>query len=624
MTQLSPSTEYESKAVALVLEMRNFIMDAQKNISYEEVSSRFRDIQTKFRTIMGKPLTEYIPFVKGEPARSDKVNKFLLSVQSDISILEEQIELMRSSSVYLYNNMSVEIEKARNLNAQAINKVKTLQLYSSSSKNEVTIFGDFFKSDQLFDTEKVEISKRAYLDISGQLTLNKASVSSINPLNNAVVTILSSSNGFPGRLVEVEELSSDTTNSPLTQNPMYRFMAEVDPRSELDYVIDNSPASWFEYEKNLVSSEDRVKANNFGFAYTISKNIASNKDHKIEYSAPYDSNIDWADGPSNNTLRLDLEFDLQSIKTVNNITYTPFDLEENKNSPVLIKSVEVSSNKTTWNTLYPTNVRVGADANLDTASVGGRVAIKNAVWNLEDDQVRYIRFHLEQDKSIDTKIGHIYYRTPKKIVRRQEVDAATPNMYTISEDIVGGERVEGKIPTTDKPDRYYDPSFSISNVEPGVTTSNALVKEVEIFNGKRWAIGVRDITVNQSEYVETSVMISKPFRINGTVDRVSIEAESFIPSSFSKDKLWIKYYVSPDNAANWYQISRIQDDYLGIPEILSFNDPIPSEFREQNIGYYFTSNAVNSLRVKVELSRPSSGKNLTPILYWYRLKVRRL
>jgi len=614
MTQALPSTEYESKAVALILEMRSFIMDAQKNVNPEQANAKFRDIQTRFRTLMGKPMTQYEPYVKGEPARSDKLNRFFNSVQSDINILEEQVELIRSSAVYTHNNMNVELDKAKNENAQALNRMKSLQLYSSSQKNEIAIFGDYFKSDELFDIEKVKAEDRAVLSHEGQLTLRSISKSITNPFKNARITILSSSNGFPGRLVEVEELTPNAPISP-SGKKLHRFKAQLDQRSSLDSIIDNSPATWFEYEKNLVNENDRKKALNYNFDYRVQKNEKINKNHDIEYPVSDGALINWANGLSGNILKLDFQVDMLSIKTINKLTYTPFDLEDYRNSPVLIRSVETSTDENTWTTLYPTNIIVSQDANLNSINAEGQVTLGAASWNLTKTDVRYIRFHIEQNKSMPTKIGHLYYETPKKIHTVVEYQSATP---TLVKKPSGGERVSGPNPTTSSPTKFYDPSYSYSEGYVGGNTKN-----VEIFNGQRWAIGIRDISASEIEYSTLNTMISKEFRINGIIDRVSLEASSHVPESFSTDALWIKYYISPDNGKNWYQISRIQDDYLSVPEIIAFNDPIPNEFKEQNVGYYNVSGVVNSLRVKINISRPPSMKTLTPVVYWYKLKVRR-
>lgn len=619
MTQLYPSTDYESKAVALIMEMRNFLLDAQDRLTVEEANAKFRDIQTRFNEVIGKPLTEYEPFSKSEPSRSDKFNRFINNLQKDINILEDQVELMRASAVYLYNNMGIQIQKAKNENSAVANKLKSLQLYTSAQNNEITIFGDYFRDDNFVDLNLTSKDTTAILESEKRLTLSKSTVSDVNPLVNAKVTVLSTSNGFPGRLVEVEELNSNSPSNPATSNKMYRFSAEYDQRSNPLYITDNSPASWFEYEKNLISEEDRVSAKNLNFKYKVSDKRINKNILEINYPVSVGEEIDWADGPSGNILKLDLQFDLKEVKTINEITYIPFGLENNKNYPVYVKSVETSLDANEWDTLYPSNVAIAQDVNIDMAKGYGEVLSSSATWNLRNDQIRYIRFHIEQPNPIESKIGHLYYLTPKKVIRQATMDGATPN---ITEMIVGGDRAEGPTPDTDNPTKYYDPSFSLVS-SSNVQLSSNLVKNVEIFNGKRWAIGIRDITARQVKYSEFGEIITKPFKINGIIDRVSLESSIYIPESFSSSILWVKYFISPNDGKNWYPISRIQDDYLSIPEILAFNDPTPLEFREQNVGYYTVTEKVNSLRLKIQLGRPSDQPNLTPIVRWYKLKVRR-
>ena len=619
MTQLYPSTEYESKAVALIMEMRNFILDAESKLTSEEVATKFRDIQSKFSQVIGKPLTEYEPFVKGEPLKSDKVNRFISNLQKDINILEEQVELIRSTSLFIHNTMNNELDTAKNQNAAAINKLKSLQLYTSAQNNEITIFGDYFKNDSQIDYDGLDQKNRALIDSERRLTLSKVNISSENPLSRSVIRVLPTSTGIPGRLVEVEELSRNTPVNPTTQEPIYRFKSQVDPRSNLLYLTDESPATWFEYEKNLVSEQDRINAKNLNFTYTVSERNTDRGVAEIKYPVPVGEKIDWANGAVNGTLNLDLEFELDQIKTINEITYTPFGLEDNKNGPVLVKYVETSIDKNEWETLSPANVYIAQDASLNTARLANEVVVGTARWDVLSDQVRYIRFHIEQKNPIDTKIGHLYYSTPRRVVRRFDNTLATPAFV---EDVVGGDRAQGPTPTTSSPTKFYSPSFSLID-SPDRNLTAGLVKRVEIFDGKRWAIGIRDISAKKVEYSLSGSIISKPFRIGGIVDRVSVDSSVFIPDTFSAETLWVKYYVSPNNGVNWFPISRIQDDYLGLPEILAFNDTIPVEFRESNVGYHTVAGQVNSLRVKIELLRPSGQPNKTPVVHWYRLKVKR-
>ncbi len=621
MTQLNPSTEYESKAIALVMEMRNFLLEANNNLNADEVNARYRDIQTRFSEVIGKPLTQFEPFVKGEPARSDKVNRFISNLQKDINILEDQIELMRANSVFIHNNMRMQVEQAKNENASVSNKMKSLQLYISAQNNELTIFGDYFKNDNFIDKEKVDPELRAILETERRFTLPKNTVSATNPLANAKIKVLQTSNGFPGRLVEVEEVTNRTPTNPVTGAKIFRFLAEEDERSDLFSITDNSPATWFEYEKNLVLEDDRITALNYNFKYQ-NTNENNFKDQKeVVYPVAFGEYIDWANGPDGDVLKLDIEFDLKSVQKINEIVYSPFGLEDNKNSPVIVSHVEVSLDNNTWEILQPTNVVITSDVNLASARVSQEVFAGSATWNLKDDSVRYIRFHIQQNNPIDSKIGHLWYKKPRRIVRALDPTSATPS---IVERVVGGERVEGRIPTLSNPTRFYDPSFSVvQDSESTIDQNRSLVKNVEIFNGKRWAIGIRDISARSVKYSESAIIITKPFKIGGVIDRVSLESDVYIPEEFSSSQLWVRYYISPNDGVNWYQISRVQDDYLGVPEILSFNDPIPAEFREGNVGHYSVSGVVNSVRVKIEINRPSDKPYLTPVVSWYKLKIKR-
>lgn len=201
MTQLHPSTEYQSKAVALIMEMRNLILESQSNVNAEVIYAKFRDIQTRFSSVIGKPLTEYEPFVHGEPARSEKVNRFIENLQKDLNILEEQMDLIKANAVLIHNTMADQIDQAKNENAAAINKLKSLQLYTSAQNSGVTIFGDYFKSNNQIDYELTDSKNRALVEVDGRLTLAKNSITEKNPLATASIKVLSTSNGIDRKSV---------------------------------------------------------------------------------------------------------------------------------------------------------------------------------------------------------------------------------------------------------------------------------------------------------------------------------------------------------------------------------------------------------------------------------------
>lgn len=123
-------------------------------------------------------------------------------------------------------------------------------------------------------------------------------------------------------------------------------------------------------------------------------------------------------------------------------------------------------------------------------------------------------------------------------------------------------------------------------------------------------------------YQETGSFVSTKFDVSGVIDRIALDADIEVPESWDQNADWVKFYVSPNNGIDWFQISRIQDDYMGVPEIIAFNDPTPNELREPGVAYYEVAGAVNSIRLKVEMKRPTNDEYGTPLLKPYTLKIK--
>lgn len=626
MAQLSPSTLEYGQLMVLVNE---FMSEYRKGefSSAEEVSVELKNIITKFNDIAGRPLLELESFDLGEPPSSEKMNRVWRMLEADMNIVQDQLNILRSAVIFLHNFISTEIQLAKNQNSQALNKLKTLQLYSNGHDGNVIQFGDYFSNLDFVDLTKVPADQKVSLLGSGIVTLGRES-DSVNLTEDILMSVLNTSNGFIGKNQEINDPSTSITN-PVDGNPVYSFKAETEGRhANPIYAIDGEPNTWFEYENHLVDSADRVRAKNFNFTYrqdAISSNTTTgvSPDGAASGTSTGTENedkglIDWAKGPAGGVLKLDLEFDLRGVKTINTISYTPFGLEQNKNAPVKVSLVQTSSNGTDWTPISPQNLWIATDANLQAARSSENVTIGTAHYTFDERNVRYVRMSIEQAQPIQANIGHLYYETRKTVITETKVvpdpeDVSKTKTITV-ETIVGGDRVEGPIPPIDQPDRYYNRNGLMQN---------GMVQSTEFFAGKRWAIGIRDILIQESKYKETSTLISKEFKIPGIVDRVSLESDVFIPPNFpsGNDIIWVRFYVTPDGGLNWYPISRIQDDYLGIPEVIAFNDPLPAEFREVGVSYVNTNSVVSSLRVKVEMSRPEDLESSSPIVRSYVLKV---
>lgn len=599
MTQLSPSNIDKNQ----ILNSINMLKRAYEQgflKTPEDVMVAFENLMTQYMSKLGLPSVEWDPIAWGEPLSSDKMNTFWTRVIDDVRNAQEELDILRASAIFTHNMIKTELLKARNQNAQLDNKLKTLQLYSTVQDNTISVFGDYFKSTDFTDTAK---STTIDLGTPGQISLLK--LDNVEMMQRAKLTILNTSNGFAGNNQEILN-PADAVENPVTKEKDYRFVGENSRVEKLDFVRDGNPTTWFEYENNLVFPADRALAKNFNFTYTNDANL------------PGGAKLDWASGPEGGVLRLNLEIDLNVVSQVNNITYAPFGLKDNKNNPVLIRSVSVSKDGTEWQKVGQENVWVGTNTSLQTLRVGENISLGPVQWSFTPQEVRYVRFELEQPNAIDSNVGHLYYKNKDtvKVVEKEVPDPATPNAtITIKETTTTeGVRIEGPNPRVTRPWEYYN--------NPR-TDFGSYQQKREFFQGRRWAIGIRDISVGQIRYAQSGTYISEPFRVNGVIDRVALESDYTIPAGFPTTERWVKFYVSPNDGLTWYEISPIQNNYQGLPEILVFNDPLPVAFREENAAYHNVNTTVDELRVKIVVARPSNTSSASPIVTNYRLKVRR-
>lgn len=143
----------------------------------------------------------------------------------------------------------------------------------------------------------------------------------------------------------------------------------------------------------------------------------------------------------------------------------------------------------------------------------------------------------------------------------------------------------------------------------------------------RYAVGVRDVGINQFSYESVSELVSIVYSFPGEVDKVSLIVSEIIPNDFPKGINYIEYYVSQDPDIKWYQINPLdsptifsQDGNI-VPRIINFNSPKPAVTNNEN-KYVTTKNPVTSLRLRVVFKRPQNIENsesMTPILKSYRL-----
>lgn len=618
MSQEVPSVIFHAQALKILDDLRGSYMAGVGTV--DELVVQLRDALNGFQNTVGLPFFDFEPVVDGEPPLSSKINRLWQNLQHDINILQNQSDVSRASAIFTHNLINTELNKAQEANARLSNKIKTLQLYSKAVDTSIVTFGDYFRTDEFVDNAMVPASQQPSFLGESYVTLGQ--MGDVTDLAVGITpTILGTSNGFPGNWHEVtgeqrtvyytatNNLTPTYTNnitvttkesdiqwyatSGALSYPEDVFKAESDPHADITAITSRATAQltdptqaagtrtvddWFEYEFCKVEKADRDFAGNWNFAYE--NNIAGS------------GIVDWATGPPGEVLRLDLQMDLGGIENINFISYTPFNLENNLNNPVKVVRVQTSTDQTNWFAVEPSNIYVTNTTNLQTANPGDEIILGDAIWGFAGRPVRYIQFRLEQAHSVACKIGHLYYQ--------DEAD----------------KRVEGPNPVLTAPGRLY--SADVRTVGDG-----KLLQRREVFNGKRWAIGISDITVQRLSYAFESTFVTRPLRVGGIVDRVSLEADIKIPQEYDDTQIWVSFFLSPDDGANWYPISRVQDDYLNVPEIIAFNDPQPVALHEPGIAYYNTGIPVDTLRLKCVMKRPGTLPSTTPVLRSYKLKVKR-
>lgn len=613
MTQMAPSVLLYGQAILLIKELSDLYLAGGVKDDLD-MDKKIQEILSRFRTNAGYPITEWNPISETEPPVSVKMNTFWRQVQSDVALLQQQVDIVRASSIFTYNFISNDVEKATQQNAVLRNKIKTLQLYSDSVDSSIVVFSDSLNNSDFVDQTKTTAQSSANIDQSGGATLGQFGPY-VNLAPRASVRILSDSNGFPGNNQEVKDPINAPILDPITGQKNLRFVAEEKRAASLRSIVDGSPSSWFEYEHWQIDDETRKICANYGLTYSVDNSGSENY-----YPAPGEgfvfsgaggvSTKDWAGGPQNGTLNLDLELDLKTVQTLNQITYVPFDLADAVNLPVKIRYVEVSADGTVWNTVGEQNVWLSTDANVQAARIAPNIVTGKAVWRFQEAQVRYVRFHIQQPNWVKRPMGHIYWyntRVPTQFTVPGQAFRQT--RYAPS-----GVRVQGPTPYLPNIEDYYSPQNS---------TSGSLVSVREWFEEKRWSIGIRDISLEQIRYNTSSNLVTKPIRVGGIVDRVLIESELYIPPDFDPEVNWVRFFISPDDGVSWNEISRIQDSRSSTPEILAFNDPTPEAFREPGVGYVQTQTDVNSLRLKISISDPQGFASSTPVVKSYKLKIKR-
>jgi hypothetical protein len=156
-----------------------------------------------------------------------------------------------------------------------------------------------------------------------------------------------------------------------------------------------------------------------------------------------------------------------------------------------------------------------------------------------------------------------------------------------------------------------------------------LRRNFEYLKADRAAIGIRDIFLGYESYSDVCEIISKPYKIYGKLELLSLQVEDHTPVEVDSSgeiigRSRIDYYISVDNGSKWIQISPMEKNFSGIPEVLAFNQNLSTTTSLSQIAYFNSPEVpqeINSVVFKAVMKK-DRVVNSTPIIYSYKIGMK--
>ena len=725
MTQLSANLLTYQQLLTKVSRLIN-VINSKGMLSKEEIAAEYAAMISDVQEQIGSPLTQYDPFIKGEPPFSSKVNLFFNGCTTDINSIASQIDLLNAKSINVFNLFSKEIESEKRFSERIASKAKVLQMYSKSPSDDLIYVGDSFDNDDLIDYTKIKAGLNPMIK-NGVMAL---SISATQKWNANLIKIISSG-GFIGNNHQV------TKNNDSENTNEYRYVFENSSTlNNLSSVKDSNPLTYFEYEalnvdKTMPTPASAIPARANEFKYIKSELNSSNAN---------ESNlIDWSDHNPQEPLTLEIEMAAASATLANSIDISPY---FGSMKYVEVTSVKIFSKDGTSEEIIKNPIYIGTSFIPLNLQMAKSYFYNKATIRFMERQVLKVQISFRQPEYSDIEIQHLYWKptsanrdNPFVNLDRFNPDALSKDIYesveynrydllptisnpndfkklgkayrtvnvaikkkpvtkrfyliefTIMKDGVSSkvyfeqwfyQSVLGSPLETERVPQFLD---SIRIVEDEVMNKNydtmeaaqkdiddlmaiymadeatpttlddgSTVEDIEVilktlpsveknknyripvesqyerYPAKRWAIGIRDIELYKETFNNELEIVSLPFLFDFPVESVMLSIDSNIDDSMLKN-VSITGYISADNGSSWIQISPIQLDFSGVPEVIFFNQSVLSEYRLSGasyLSYPAVPKEVKNLLVKIKVNKKSK-QNFTPSIYSYQLiaKVKR-
>jgi hypothetical protein len=569
----------------------------QDKLSAPQINALVAETIKRYYVNLGRPLLVRRYAQEGHLPYIEEYESMMEEIVGDMTILYSEIDAVGQALANHFNYAQSERLRIGN----TIKAVASLTNDLNQLANEVTVNSTYL-SDSFNDQNGVEFDMIMGTPVQvstreGIITL--ARTSTANRSNTASIKLLQGE-GEAGTQHIARRIDVTTDDGEFSQNATYLY--DQTPNNDAMAVLDARPDTIFEFQK----------------VSTALSNIT-------EIAKSYD--FGWVNGTkTNDKLRLKLVIELAEVADINWININPYHPPESTGK-VVVYSIRTSEDGFDYKPLYDEgNYILNAEINttpqtyrqdeiydgsndFSSSKFSGQ-----GVWSFATRPAKYVEFVFDQAEAYNELIGHTYYER-----------------VTVSKDATTGLESESsvRIPASQVPEDVVNgPSGKY-----GLQDGEYIRKGIEVFDGWRYAIGIRDINIMSYQFVAKSEFISKKFTVDKPIKEVMLYANEKIPEAFLQDLKkandWIQYFVSFDDI-NWYQISPMHHVPMSgttfppkIFEVNGANTDLELSFQLYK-GYITMSEQPNTVRLKAILSRPTSVYNspsFTPILEDYSLRV---
>lgn len=340
-------------------------------------------------------MTEFNPFIKGEPPVSDKFNKFTSSYSDDINVIAKQIDYLSAAFINSHNLFSSEIQQENKFINRIKSKVKVLQMYSTSPSSDLFYFGNSFDSSDYIDFTKINNKDELPLISNGEMSLPVLGTSTWTPRS---VIIADGSNGYAGNNHAAYSAVNEDSSG-------YRYFFVDNPTSRSkENIRDNNPLTFFEYEQVNIPLKSLDSNEEYEFKYAVK----TQPDQPVSYD-------DWSTF-KDSSLKLNLILEKEVAETANFILITPYFGSGNYISKdIIVTKIEVTNDLNQVENILAQPIYISSGLIPNSLDKVKNFYYKEAKVSFSERKVKQFKIYFEQKDSTSIKVKHVYYKPDEKL-----------------------------------------------------------------------------------------------------------------------------------------------------------------------------------------------------------------